>query len=66
MIKKYTRSFLPKDFVVSDWASVKGFYDDLLARPISSLDDLINLLKDWSELEGVLEEDMGWRYIRTS
>lgn len=66
MIKKHTRSFLPEDFILSTWDSVKVFYDDLLARPMNCADDLVRLLKDWSELAGVLEEDMSWRYIRTS
>jgi hypothetical protein len=32
----------------------------------SYLDDLKQFLVDWSELEGIVEEELGWRYIRTS
>ena len=66
MIQKYIRTFLPVDYCITDWASIQPFYDNLLARVLSSLDDLKQFLADWSELEGVLEEDAGWRYIHTS
>jgi len=61
MIKKYKRTFVPVDFCVTDWASIQPFYDDLLSRDITSLNHLKKFLMDWSELEGVLEEDAGWR-----
>jgi len=66
MIKKYKRTFVPVDFCVTDWASIQPFYDDLLSRDITSLNHLKKFLMDWSEIEGVLEEDAGWRYIRSS
>ncbi|WP_243518461.1 MULTISPECIES: M3 family oligoendopeptidase [unclassified Candidatus Cardinium] len=63
---KYLRTFLPIDYIITDWASIQPFYDNLLARHLATLDDLKKFLAHWSELEGVLEEDAGWRYIRTS
>ncbi len=60
------RTFLPVDYTVTDWASIQPFYSNLLDRDLASLEDLIRFLADWSELEGVLEEDAGWRYIHTS
>lgn len=65
-MKKYIRTFLPLDFAITDWASVQPFYENLLARDISSQERLKNFLIDWSELEGALEEDGGWRYINAS
>ena len=65
-MQKYIRTFLPPDYVITDWTSIQPFYSHLLARDLSSLDDLRQFLADWSELEGALEEDAGWRYIRTS
>ena len=65
-MQKYIRTFLPTDYVITDWPSIQPFYSHLLARGLSSLDDLRQFLADWSELEGALEEDAGWRYIRTS
>ncbi|AXI24586.1 M3 family [Cardinium endosymbiont of Sogatella furcifera] len=66
MIQKYIRTFLPVDYVLTDWPSIQPFYTNLLDRDLASLDGLTEFLADWSELEGVLEEDAGWRYIRTS
>ncbi|HLP34613.1 MAG TPA: M3 family oligoendopeptidase [Amoebophilaceae bacterium] len=66
MIKKHVRTFLPSDFVASDWEAIQPFYTQLLARELVSCDDLKQFLLDWSELEGALEEEGGWRYIRTS
>ncbi|WP_339044075.1 M3 family oligoendopeptidase [Cardinium endosymbiont of Tipula unca] len=65
-MKKYVRTFFPLDFSITDWASVQPFYENLLARDISSQESLRKFLVDWSELEGVLEEDGGWRYINAS
>ncbi|ACE06136.1 hypothetical protein Aasi_0755 [Candidatus Amoebophilus asiaticus 5a2] len=57
------RSFLPIDFKITDWDSIKGFYKLLLNREIDSLEDLRTWLSHRSELEGVIAEDAGWRYI---
>ena len=65
-MKKYIRTFLPLDFAITDWSSIAFFYQKLLARELSSVDALKQFLADWSELEGVLEEDEGWRYIHTT
>ena len=66
MQKIYTRTFLPIDFSITDWASIQPFYDELLNRDITSLEPLKQFLIDWSELEGALQEEVGWRYIHTS
>lgn len=65
-MQKYIRTFLPTDYSITDWASIQDFYKNLLTRELNSLEHLKKFLADWSELEGVLEEDAGWRYIRTS
>ncbi len=66
MIQKYMRTFLPVDYAVKDWPSIQPFYKNLLARDLAASDDIRQFLADWSELEGVLEEDAGWRYIHAS
>jgi len=58
------RKFLPEDFKVSSWEELKPFYEDLLNRNINSTAQLRSWLKDRSELESVISEDMAWRYIR--
>jgi oligoendopeptidase F len=58
------RHFLPETYELNAWADVQPFYDDLLARPITSADDLRTWLRDRSELESYLSENFAWRYIR--
>jgi oligoendopeptidase F len=60
------RNFLPADFQVTNWEALQPFYEQLRDRPISSVEDLKTWLLDRSELEGVLSEDAGWRYIHTT
>ena len=59
-----TRHFLPSDFKITTWDNLKSYFEDLLARPITSAADLERWLRDRSELESIVSEDMGWRYIR--
>ncbi len=58
------RVFLPEDFVISTWEALEPFFEDLLEREISSGADLLNWFKDKSELEAILSEEGGWRYIK--
>ncbi|HCW08184.1 MAG TPA: M3 family oligoendopeptidase [Cytophagales bacterium] len=62
--KRPARKFLPENFQVSDWKNLKPYFERLLEIKISSEADLKKWLRDRSELESVLSEDMGWRYIR--
>src|SRR3954466_1993739 len=58
------RQFLPVDFKITTWNNLKSYFEDLLSRPVNSAADLEKWLSDRSELESVVSEDMGWRYIR--
>jgi oligoendopeptidase F len=58
------RHFLPTDFKITTWDNLKPYFEDLLERPVNSAADLEKWLRDRSELESVVSEDMGWRYIR--
>ena len=62
--KRNKRSFISEDFKVENWEGIKPYYDDLLKRNLSSKESLIKWFHDRSELEAVLSEDAGWRYIR--
>ena len=62
--KRPARKFLSEDFKLTTWEALKPFFDDLIAREISTSSQLKKWLHDRSELESVLSEDMGWRYIR--
>ncbi|HVG14472.1 MAG TPA: M3 family oligoendopeptidase, partial [Chitinophagaceae bacterium] len=63
-INKIPRSFLPEDFVVTDWDGLQPFFEDLLNRPVNSVEDLKLWLQQMSELEAVVGEDAAWRQIR--
>lgn len=62
--QKPVRQFLPEDFKLSVWEELKPYFTKLLEREIASAQELETWLKNRSELESVIAEDMGWRYIR--
>jgi len=64
ILKRPKRKFLPEDFQVSTWGNLKPFFERLLERSVSSEGDMKQWLRDRSELESVVSEDLGWRYIR--
>ncbi|MCO4293215.1 M3 family oligoendopeptidase [Solitalea sp. MAHUQ-68] len=57
------RIFLPQTFEIT-FESIEPFYNQLLERPINSVDELEEWLRNRSELEAALEEDFAWRYIK--
>jgi oligoendopeptidase F len=63
-IEKLPRRYLPQDFKLSDWSSIRGFFDELLNRPLNSKRELEKWLEDMSEVEAVIGEDAAWRQIR--
>jgi oligoendopeptidase F len=63
-ISPLSRHFLPPAFSVSDWDSLKPYFDELENRPIHSSENLKQWMRDISELEAVLSEDAAWRQIR--
>jgi len=58
------RKFLPEQFEISTWETLKPYFEDLLSRPIENSKALRHWLDDRSELESVISEDVGWRYIK--
>lgn len=63
-IKKLPRKFLPEDFTVGTWEQLEPYFKELADRPIESKEALEKWLKDGSELEAVLSEDVCWRQIK--
>ena len=61
---KAVRQFLPVDFIVKTWNELEPYFKDLKSRPIGSVDELEKWLHNRSELESVISEDLGWRYIK--
>lgn len=62
-INRPPRVFLSENFKVSDWPSLKPWFDELLNRPIHNLQELRTWFRHRSELEAVISEDLAWRYI---
>jgi oligoendopeptidase F len=62
-ISRPKRTFLPEGFTVSDWPTIKPFFDELLNRTLDSAETLRRWFADRSELEAVISEDLAWRYI---
>ena len=63
-IKKLERHFLPKDFTVTDWASLEPYFKLLVDREITDKASLEKWLLDMSEIEAVVNEDACWRQIK--
>ena len=63
-IKKIDRHFIPTDFVVTNWETLKPFFDELVEREIASLTALEKWLQDVSEIQAVISEDACWRQIK--
>lgn len=63
-IQKLPRTFLPENFEVKDWDSLKPYFEELLEREIRSAGELETWLHNLSELEAVVTEDACWRQIR--
>jgi oligoendopeptidase F len=58
------KSYLKTDFKITDWSQLQRLFEELLQREIPNEISLMQWMKDRSELESVLWEDMAWRYIR--
>ena len=58
------RQYLPEDFAVTTWEGLKPYFEELLARDLPDAAALRRWFQDRSELEAMLSEDAGWRYIR--
>jgi len=63
-IKKLERHYLPQDLTISSWEIIEPFFKELLQREIDSKQELEKWLKDMSELEAAINEDVCWRQIQ--
>jgi oligoendopeptidase F len=62
--KKKTRTFVAADFVVTDWAGLQPYFDQLLAAPLETVAQIEQWLKMSSELNFVIAEEKAWRFIK--
>lgn len=58
------RTYISPDFVCDSWPKTEAYLKELLEREWTTKVEFTQWLKDKSELEAVLEEDLAWRYIR--
>jgi len=61
---KLTRGFVSSNLTISAWSDVESYFNDLLNREINSVNALELWMKNRSELDAVLEEELAWRYIK--
>lgn len=64
MPQPVSRNFLPEEFKLTVWSRLKPYYNDLLKRSISSVDDLERWILDKSELDAFVSESFAWRYVQ--
>jgi oligoendopeptidase F len=56
--------YLPMDLIINSWSDLHAFFEELSNRELNDVRELRKWLNDRSELEAVVQEDLGWRYIR--
>ncbi|MEZ4879735.1 MAG: M3 family oligoendopeptidase [Chitinophagales bacterium] len=64
IIERPARHFVAEELMINDWSDLEQYYSNLNNRVINSTDDLMQFLKDRSELDKIVEEDYRWRYVR--
>jgi oligoendopeptidase F len=64
MITITQRRFLPNKLKVTSWEVLAPYFTQLTERDIASKTDLEEWLKDRSELEAFVSEDLAWRYVK--
>jgi oligoendopeptidase F len=58
------RSYLPDDFKVEDWKGLEPYFDELQRRELGNREEFMRWMKDLSELESALQEELGRSYIK--
>lgn len=57
-------NFVPSNLKIETWTDVEPFFNELIQLEFSEINELKLWLKKRSDLEALLQEEMGWRYIR--
>ena len=58
------RTFISPQLKINTWDDLKPYFENLLERSLSTLESFQQWLRDRSELESVISEDLAWRYVR--
>ncbi len=54
------------DLKINNWQDIKSYYDYLKQKKFYSVEDLEKWIKNRSDLSAIIEEELGWRYIKTT
>ncbi len=60
------RNFLTGEISFEHWDGLEKWFKNLSEREINSPNELMQWLRDYSELDAVFDEEMAWRYIRST
>jgi oligoendopeptidase F len=63
---KAKRKFVDENLVITSYDDVRAYFDKLEQEPLNNVNELLAWLDKRSELETVLQEHLGWLYIRMS
>ena len=63
-IERKKRNFVSEEFVPDKWELIEPYYKQLLGAEFSDVISFRNWLRKISELEAIISENAGWRYIR--
>jgi oligoendopeptidase F len=63
-IERLQRNYMPADFKITTWENLEPYFKELLDRKIENFETLEKWLKDSSEMEAVVSEDICWRQIK--
>lgn len=60
---QHQATYLPSGLTINSWSDLHAFFEELSNRELNDVRELRKWLNDRSELEAVVQEDLGWRYI---
>lgn len=63
-IQKLKRNFIPENLILNQWIDIEPFFVQLQNRNINSVGELELWLRDVSELQAMISEDVCWKQIR--
>ncbi|HET9057534.1 MAG TPA: M3 family oligoendopeptidase [Chitinophagaceae bacterium] len=63
-IKKIERRYFPGNFTITTWEALEPYFKELVERPINSVAELEQWIKDINEADAITNEDACWRQIK--
>jgi oligoendopeptidase F len=61
--RTFPRTFVPAQAPMGKWADIEPLFEQLLTRPLESVDEMERWVQDCSELSAALQEERARRYI---